>query len=108
MCELLLIKYKPTGSNCLNSMIRVIFIHLLSAYSAEIELRIKIFMLESVCGQNFVLFGHSGHELQRSENLVFSKLILNCRCSDVYTAAAYSIQLYSIVKTKFYNAVTRT
>ena len=56
-----------------------------------------------------MLVGHSRHELQRSENLVFSKLILNCRCSDnVYTAAAYSIQMYSIVKTKFYNAVTRT
>ena len=32
--------------------------------------------------------------------LVFNKFI-NCRCSDnVYTAAAYSIQMYSIVKTK--------
>ncbi len=66
--------------------------HLLSAYSAEVEPRIKIFMLKLVCGQNFVLFGHSGHELQRFENLVFSKFIWNCRCSDVYNAAAYSIQ----------------
>ena len=51
-----------------------------------------------------MLFGHSGHELQRFENLVFSKFIWNCRCSDtqciVYTAAPYSIQMYSIVKTK--------
>ncbi len=39
-----------------------------------------------------MLFGHSGHELLRFENLVFSKFIWNCRCSDVYTAAAYSIQ----------------
>ena len=37
-----------------------------------------------------MLFGHSGHELQRFENLVLY----------VYTAAAYSIQMYSIVKTK--------
>ena len=97
-----------SGVTVSKSPIRVIFLHLLSAYSAEVELRIKIFMLKSFCGQNFVLVGHSGHDLQRSENLVFSKLILNCRCSDVYTAAAYSIQMYSIVKTKFYNAVTRT
>ncbi len=39
-----------------------------------------------------MLFGHSGHELQRFENLVFSKFIWNCRCSDVYTGSAYSIQ----------------
>ncbi len=62
-------------------------------------------MLKLVCGQKFVLFGHSGqvgHELQRLENIVFTKFIWNCRCShDVYTAAAYSIQMYSIVKTKF-------
>ena len=47
--ELILIKYKLTWSNCLNSPIRVIFIHLLFAYSAEIELRIEIFMLKLVC-----------------------------------------------------------
>ncbi len=59
-------------------------------------------MLKLVCGQNFVLFGHSGHELQRLQNIVFSKFIWNCRCShDVYTAATYSLQMYSIVKTKF-------
>ena len=69
--------------------IRVIFIHLLSAFSAEIELRVKILMLKLVCGQNFVLLGYSGHELQRLENLVFSKFIWNCRCShDVYTACS--------------------
>ena len=45
--------------------------HLLSAYSAEIELRIKIVMLKLVCGQNFVLFGHLGHELQRFEKFSF-------------------------------------
>ena len=81
------------GSNCVNSPIRVIFIHLSSPYSAEIELRIKLFMLKLVCGQNFVLFGHSGYEL--------FGIIWNCRCSDnIYTAAAYSTQMYSIVKTK--------
>ena len=101
MYELILIKYKPTGSNCLKFSDPSYFIHLLSAYSAEIELRIKIFMMQFVCGQNFVLFGHSGHKLQRFENLVFSKFIWNCRCSDnVYTAVKYSIQMYSIVKTK--------
>ena len=73
--------------------------HLLSAYSAEIVLRIKIFVLKSVCEQNFVLFRHPGHELQRFENLVFSiNLYGIVACSDVYTAAAYSIQMYSIVK----------
>ena len=53
-------------------------------------------MMKIVCGQNFVLFGHSGHELQRFENLVDSKFIWNCRCSDIYTAAAYTIQMYSM------------
>ncbi len=104
MYELILMTYKPTGSNCLDSPIRVIFIHLLSAYSAEIELRIKIFRLKSVCGQNFLLFGQSGQELQRFENLGFSKFtygivaaVIQCI---VYTAAPYSIQMYSIIKTK--------
>ena len=47
-----------------------------------------------------MLFGHSGHELQRFEKLVFSKFIWNCRCSDCLHTALYSIQMYSIVKTK--------
>ena len=34
--------------------------------------RIEIFMLKLDCGENFVLFGHSGHELQRFEDLVFA------------------------------------
>ncbi len=71
--------------NCLDSLIRVIFIHLLSAYSEEIELRIKIFKLKSVCGQNFVLFGHSGHELQRFEKLVMVNLYGIVAAVIVYT-----------------------
>ncbi len=46
-----------------------------SYFYPEKELnRIKIFMLKFACGQNFVLFGHSGHELQRFENLVLVNL----------------------------------
>ena len=57
--------------------------------------------MKFVCGQNSALFGHSERELQHFENIVFSKFIWNCRCShDVYTAVAYSIQIYSMVKTK--------
>ena len=66
-----LISYLTNKVDCLYLMSTVaIYIytllynnHLLSTYSAEIEPRIKIFMLKLVCGQNFVLFGHSGHEL---------------------------------------------
>ncbi len=34
--------------------------------------RIEIFMLKLDCGENFVLFGYSGHELQRFKDLVFT------------------------------------
>ncbi len=50
----------------------VFFPTFLSAYLAKIELRIEIFMLKLVCSENLVLFGHSGRELQRFEDLVFS------------------------------------
>ena len=38
---------------------------LFSLFSAEMESRIEIFMLKFAREENFVLFGHSGHELQR-------------------------------------------
>ena len=34
--------------------------------------RIEIFMLKLDNGENFVLFGHSRHELQRFEDLLFA------------------------------------
>ena len=34
--------------------------------------RIEIFMLKLDRGENFVLFGHSGYELQRFEDLLFA------------------------------------
>ena len=52
------------GKIC-NSPIRAFFIFLLSSCSAEMKPRIEIFMLKLDCGENFVLFGHSGHELQQ-------------------------------------------
>ncbi len=54
-----------------------------------------------------MLFGCSGHELQRFENVVFSiNLYGICRCSDnVFTAATYSILFKCIVKLNFQDAV---
>ena len=54
------------------SPIRAFVIDLLSSCSAEMKPTIEIFMLKLDCGENFVLFGHSGHELQRFEDLVFT------------------------------------
>ena len=34
--------------------------------------RIEIFTLKLDCGENFMLFGHSGHALQRFEDFVFT------------------------------------
>ena len=80
--------YSPTRGN---------FIDLFPGYSGEMEARIEIFMLKLVCEENFVLFGHSEHELQLFKNLVFSiNLYGICRWSDnVIIALAYSIQMYS-------------
>ncbi len=61
-------------------------------------------MLKFACGQNFVLFGHSGHELQRFENLVLVNLygivaaVICLHCSGIFHTNMYSI--LSIVKTK--------
>ncbi len=63
MSNLIVKKYSP---------IRAFFIFLLSSCSAEMKPRIEIFMLKLDCGENFVLFGHSGHKLQRFEDLVFT------------------------------------
>ncbi len=59
-------------------------------------------MLKFACGQNFVLFGHSGHELQRFENSVLVNLygivaavIICLHCSGIFHT-----NMYSIVKTK--------
>ena len=62
-----------------------------------------------------MLFGRSGHELQRFENVVFSINLYGicrcsvygiCRCSDnVFTAATYSILYKCIVKLNFQDAV---
>ncbi len=52
------------------SPIRAFF--LLSSCSAEMKPRIEIFMLKLDCGENLVMFGHSGHKLQRFEDLVFT------------------------------------
>ena len=62
--------------------------------------RIEIFMLQLDCGENFVMFGHSGHKLQRFEDLVFTIHLYGIfSCSDNYrlscTAALNSIQMYS-------------
>ncbi len=49
-----------------------------------------------VCRENFVLFGHLGHELQRFKNLVFSiNLYPICHCSKLFLYLANSIQMYS-------------
>ncbi len=83
-----------------NSPIRIIFFDRLSAYSAEVEPRIEIFILKLVSRENFVLFGHSGHELERFENLVFSiNLYGICRCS-VSLPLQWHISCESIVKNK--------
>ena len=43
-----------------------------------------------------MLFGHSGHELQRFKNLVFSiNLYAICHSSKLFLYVAYSIQMYS-------------
>ena len=49
-----------------------LFFFNLSSCSAEMKPRIEIFMLKLDCGENFVMFGHSGHKLQRFEDLVFT------------------------------------
>ena len=54
------------------SPIRAFFLFLLSSCSAEMKPRNEIFMLKLDCGENFVLFGHLGHKLQRFEDLVFT------------------------------------
>ncbi len=59
--------------------------------------RIEIFMLKLDCGENFVLFGYSGHELQRFKDLVFTIHLYGIfSCSDnIIAAALNSIQMYS-------------
>ncbi len=58
------------GSSRCYSPIQAFFF--LSSGSAEMKPRIEIFMLKLDCGENFVMFGHSGHKLQRFEDLVFT------------------------------------
>ena len=59
------------GSSLCYSPIQAFFFFL-SSGSAEMKPRIEIFMLKLDCGENFVMFGHSGHKLQRFEDLVFT------------------------------------
>ena len=48
-------------------------------------------MLKLVCGQNFVLFGHSGHELERFENLVIvAAVIMFTLQRHIHTNVQYS------------------
>ncbi len=56
--------------------------------------RIEIFMLKLDCGENFVMFGHSGHKLQRFEDLVFILYI----CME-FNAAVIMLSLQLNIKT---------
>ncbi len=79
------------------SPIRAFLIDLLSSFSAEMKTRIEIFTLKLDCGENFMLFGHSGHALQRFEDFVFTIHLYGIfSCSDnIITAALNFIQMYS-------------
>ena len=54
-------------------------------------------MLKLVCGQNFVLFGHSGHELQRFEK--FSFLV---NLYGIVAAVIFTMQRHIPYKYKLY------
>jgi hypothetical protein len=57
-------------------MTRVDVIDFLSSYLAEMDLRIEIFVLKLVNAEKFMMFGQSGRELWRFENLVFPNLYI--------------------------------